>query len=183
MPINLPLQPAILALFIAHLYSRSYSSSSVTTYISAISYVHKLAGVADPTETPLIIQILKGYRKLTPVNDVRLPITLPVLRNLIRAFEHSLSSHYQSRLMSAMCALAFFAFLRIGELTASRGNTTNIINVSQLDQLVDAQVRIQALQLNLHNYKHKNSGPPFVIFIYPERSCCSVQLIFNFLAV
>ena len=85
--------------------------------------------------------------------------------------------------MSAMCALAFFAFLRIGELTASRGNTTNIINVSQLDQLVDAQVRIQALQLNLHNYKHKNSGPPFVIFIYPERSCCSVQLIFNFLAV
>ena len=57
MPINLPLQPAILALFIAHLYSRSYSSSSVTTYISAISYVHKLAGVADPTETPLIIQI------------------------------------------------------------------------------------------------------------------------------
>ena len=57
MPINLPLQPAILALFIAHLYSRSYSSSSVTTYISAISYVHKLAGVADPTEGPLIIQI------------------------------------------------------------------------------------------------------------------------------
>ena len=110
MPINLPLQPAILALFIAHLYSRSYSSSSVTTYISAISYVHKLAGVADPTETPLIIQILKGYRKLTPVNDVRLPITLPVLRNLIRAFEHSLSSHYQSRLMCAMpCVLWHFS--------------------------------------------------------------------------
>ena len=130
MPINLPLQPAILALFIAHLYSRSYSSSSVTTYISAISYVHKLAGVADPTEAPLIIQILKGYRKLTPVNGVRLPITLPVLRNLIRAFEHSLSSHYQSGFVSAMCALAFFSFLRIGELTASRGNTTNIINAS-----------------------------------------------------
>ena len=72
--------------------------------------------------------------------------------------------------MSAMCALAFFAFLRIGGLTASRGNTTNIINLSQLDRLVDAQGRIQALQLTLHNYKHKNSGPPFVIFIYPERS-------------
>ena len=82
-----------------------------------------------------------------------------------------------------MCALAFFSFLRIGELTASRGNTTNIINVSQLDPLVDAQDRIQALQLNLHNYKHKNSGPPFVIFIYPERSCYPVQLILNFLAV
>ena len=60
MPINLLLQPAILALFIAHLYCRSYSSSSVTTYISAISYVHKLAGVADPTEAPLITQIFEG---------------------------------------------------------------------------------------------------------------------------
>ena len=58
-----------------------------------------------------------------------------------------------------------------------------INNVSQLDRLVDAQDRIQVLQLTLHNYKHKNSGPPFVIFIYPERSCCPVQLILNFLAV
>ena len=47
--------------------------------------------------------------------------------------------------MSAMCTVAFFAFLRIWELTASRGNTTNIINVSQLHRLVDAQGQIQAL--------------------------------------
>lgn len=70
--------------------------------------------------------------------------------------------------MSAMCALAFFSFLRIGKLTAYRGNTTkttNIINVSQLDRLVGAQGRIRALQLTLYNPKHKNSEPPFVIFI------------------
>ena len=77
--------------------------------------------------------------------------------------------------MSAMCVLAFFAFLRIGELTAPRGNITNIIDVSQLDRLADAQGRIQALQLTLHNYKHKNSGPLLLIFIYPERSCCPFQ--------
>ena len=91
MPINLPIQPATLALLIAHLYLPIYSSGSVTTYIAATSYVHKLALVADPTAVPLITQILKGYRKLTPVTDVRLPITSPLLRNLIRAFEHSLS--------------------------------------------------------------------------------------------
>ena len=59
----------------------------------------------------------------------------------------------------------------------------DIINVSQLDRFVDVQGRIQVLQLTLHNYKHKNSGPPFVIFIHPERSCCPIQLILNFLAV
>ena len=118
LPVSLLLQPALLALFIAHLYSKKYSSS-VTTYPSAISYVHKLAGVTDPTETPVIIQVLKGYRKLAPVSDVHLPITLPVLRQLVRAFDHSLFSQYQTLLMSAMCALAFFAFLRIRELTTS----------------------------------------------------------------
>ena len=76
--------------------------------LTLVTFINLL--VADPTEAPLIIQILKGYRKLTPLNDARLPITLPVLRNLIRAFQRSLSSHYQSRLMTAMCALAFSLF-------------------------------------------------------------------------
>jgi len=40
---------------------------------------HKLAGVNDPTETAIIRQLLKGYRKLAPSHDVRLPITLPIL--------------------------------------------------------------------------------------------------------
>ena len=78
------------------------------TFLLLVTFINLL--VADPTEAPLIIQILKGYRQLTPLNDVSLPITLPVLQNLIRAFERSLSSHYQSCLMSAMCALAFSLF-------------------------------------------------------------------------
>ena len=78
------------------------------TFLLLVTFINLV--VADPTEAPLIIKILKGYRQLTPLNDVSLPITLPVLQNLIRAFERSLSSHYQSCLMSAMCALAFSLF-------------------------------------------------------------------------
>ena len=183
MPVTLPIQPAILALFISHLYSLKYASSSVTTYISAISYVHKLAELADPTDSPLIVQVLKGYRKLAPVNDVRLPITLPVLRQLISAFDHTISSRYQILLMSAMCAIAFFAFLRIGEITASRSEATNLIDITQLDRLVDDRGISRALQLTICNYKHKKSGPPFVIYIYPEVTCCPVQLILNFVSM
>ena len=183
MPVTLPIQPAILALFISHLYSLKYASSSVTTYISAISYVHKLAELADPTDSPLIVQVLKGYRKLAPVNDVRLPITLPVLRQLISAFDHTISSRYQILLKSAMCAIAFFAFLRIGEITASRSEATNLIDVTQLDRLVDDRGISRALQLTICNYKHKKSGPPFVIYIYPEVTCCPVQFILNFVSM
>ena len=45
----------------------------MTSYLSAIGYANKLAGVNDPTETAIIHQILKGCRKLAPVRDVRLP--------------------------------------------------------------------------------------------------------------
>ena len=61
----------------------------MTSYLSAIGYAHKLAGVNDPTETAIIRQILKGYRKLAPVRDVRLPI--PILRQLVAAFQHTKS--------------------------------------------------------------------------------------------
>ncbi|CAH3188004.1 unnamed protein product, partial [Porites evermanni] len=121
MLIKLPIQPAILALFIAHLYSLKYAASSVTSYVSAISYVHQLAAVDDPTKAAIINQLLKGYRKLAPTTDIRLPITLPILNKLLGSFQHTVSSAYQIHLLSAMCAIAFFAFLRIGEITTTSG--------------------------------------------------------------
>ena len=140
MLITLPIQPAILALFIAHLYSSKYAASSVTTYVSAISYVHQLAAVDDPTEAAIINQLLKGYMKLAPTRDIRLPITLPTLNKLLGSFQHTVSSAYQIHLLSAMCAIAFFAFLRIGEITTTSGESTNLIRITQLDRLVDKKV-------------------------------------------
>ena len=98
----------------SNLYSLNYVCSTVTSYLSAIGYAHKLAGVNDPTETAIIRQILKGYRKLAPSHDVRLPITLPILTRLIGSLKHTTESVYQLNMLSAMCSLAFFAFLRIG---------------------------------------------------------------------
>ena len=82
----LPLPPAIIALFVSHLYSPYYACSTVSSYLSAIGYAHKLAGVNNPTETAIIRQILKGNRKLAQSHDVRLPITLPLLTQLIGSF-------------------------------------------------------------------------------------------------
>ena len=64
----LPIQPAVIALFVSHLYPLHYASSTVTSYLSAIGYTHKLAGVGDPTEKGIIRQIIKGYRNLVPAH-------------------------------------------------------------------------------------------------------------------
>lgn len=170
-------------MFIASLYSSKYAASSVTSYVSAISYVHQLAAVDDPTKAAIINQLLKGYRKLAPTRDIRLPITLPILNKLLGSFQHTVSSAYQIHLLSAMCAIAFFAFLRIGEITTTYSESTNLIKITQLDRLVDKKGNVKALQLTLINYKHSDPGQNFVVYIYPESLCCPVQLLLKYVSL
>ena len=179
----LPLQPAIIVLFVSHLYSHNYASSTVTSYLSAIGYAHKLAGVNDPTETAIIHQILKGYRKLAPVRDVRLPITLPILRQLVTSFQHTTESAYQFKMFSAMCSIAFFAFLRIGEITVNGSDQSNLIRLNQHSRLMTTQGQVIALQLTIYKYKHSNNGRPFVIDVFQEESGCRVKAVLAFISV
>ena len=65
-------------------------------------------------ESPTIKLALKGYSKLNlSVADSRLPITLLLLEQIVNAFSSTISSDCHRRLMKAMCAIAFFAALRV----------------------------------------------------------------------
>jgi len=83
--IGLPISPPNLALFIAYLFDNHYAPSTVTTYVSALGYSHKLSGFPDPSQAFFIMQMLKGYSKLLARLDSRLPITLPILHQIIEA--------------------------------------------------------------------------------------------------
>ena len=120
---TLPISPATTALFIAYLFERNYASSTVNTYLSALSYSHKLAELPDPTQVFYIIQMLKGYGKNRARLDSRLPITLPILQRLIEVSPRLGGSNYQRCQFKAMCSLAFFAFLRIGEMTTTKNSS------------------------------------------------------------
>ena len=82
---TLPISPPILALFIAYMYDCHYAPSTVTTYVSALGYCHKLSGFPDPTKAFFIVQMLKGYGKLGSRLDSRLPITLPILNRILES--------------------------------------------------------------------------------------------------
>lgn len=86
----------------------NYSAATTPTYVSALGYVHRSASLPDPTKSELIKCALKGYAKLNPTLDSRLPITLPILEQVISAYEQTLSSCFQRNLIRAMFALAFF---------------------------------------------------------------------------
>ena len=109
-----PIAPHTLALFIAYMYDKKYVPSTVSCYVSALGYSHKLFGHPDPTKAFFIIQILKGYGKIGSRLDSRLPITLPVLTRIIESLAKLAISQYQRCQFQAICLTAFFAFLRIG---------------------------------------------------------------------
>ena len=84
-----------------------YSAATTLTYASALCYVHRIASLSDPTKSELIKCALKGYAKINPTLKTRLPITLPILEQVIYAFEHTLSSCFQRKLIRGMFARVF----------------------------------------------------------------------------
>jgi membrane-bound ClpP family serine protease len=64
-----------LVFFLTYLFDKGYAPSTMITYNSAISYVHKLNGLIDPANSVFIQKMLQGAKKTRVKIDNRLPIT------------------------------------------------------------------------------------------------------------
>ena len=177
--LTFPLSVNSVALFIAHLSTKRLAPATISTYISAISYVHKLKGYADPTKVFLIFKLLSAIESRSRP-DVRLPITLPVLRLLVDALKQSL--FYHRTLFTAMFLTAFYGFLRIGEITCKTTSSgTSVLQHQDLSFLLH-KGEVIAAKLTLTSFKHNRSGRPFYIHILQLTSseCCPVQALKSF---
>ena len=175
----LPISPSLLALFIAYLSDFHYVPSTVTTYISALGYSHKLLGFPDPSKVFYVSQILKGYKKVGFRLDSRLPITLPILNRLVSIAPSLQGSPYQMSQFRAMCSLAFYAFLRIGEMTATCNSNANPpLQLYQLTKLISPSGELMAFKLNFGDFKHSYNARPFsVVLSRQPNSTCPVALL------
>ena len=154
------------------------------TYISALSFPHRLAGWPDPTKSEMVKLALRGYSKLYPSQDTRLPITLPILERIITACNDVFSVCYQRKLIKAMYALAFFAALRVGEITRGPGQQTkNVITIDQFFFLRDKLNNIVAAKLVLKHYKHSDPTKPVELLMYREHPICPVSLMMDYVTL
>ena len=71
-----------LTLFIAYCFQKKLASSTVLTYMSAISFLLQLGGYEDLTGHFIIGKALRGYHKEKAVKDSILPITPSILKGL-----------------------------------------------------------------------------------------------------
>ena len=178
---SLPLTCASLALFVSYLNARKLAPATVTSYLSAISYVHKVAGVHDPTKTFVIQTLLRAINR-SKTADIRLPITRSVLHQLLRSLQHTNSSASQRTTFSTMFLLAFYGFFRVGELaTNSRDCSIYVVqycNVSFLKSSAD----IRRVKITLTRFKHNTNNRPYDIIIEREDSLpfCPVKSLLEY---
>lgn len=113
--------------FIAHLSLNGYAESTARNYIAAIGYQCKINGYLNTTNSFIVSKLLDGLRRLKGKADSRLPITEEILGRIVGALCNICSNTYESKLFTAAYTLAFFAFLRVGEIVLSKGNDSHSI--------------------------------------------------------
>jgi hypothetical protein len=128
---HLPITIAQLALFIAYLQNKSFAARTISTYVSALDFIHKINKLPDPTEALLIEKRIQSLHKQKR-SDSRLPITSSILNQLVNALSYTVSSKFDQTLTS-MLTLTYHGLLRIGEMTVNNNSCMNVIDLNQLE--------------------------------------------------
>ena len=154
------------------MYEQHYAPSTLTSHVSALSFVHKLLSVDDPGEQFIVKKMLQGCRKLNPKKDGRLPITKSIMSSLMVASGHTITNFITRTRFKAMCALAFHALLRIGEMTISHNNL----------QVSNVRLERNLLTLQFTQFKHSDGSTSTHSFkAQPMSTVCPVRLLSDYL--
>jgi hypothetical protein len=116
--------------FIAYLQRRMLSSSTIIGYVSAISFLHRINGLKDCTQSFIVKKTLQGLRKQEYKKDTRLPITKDIVRKICEVAPMVLQNAYDVQLIRAFSLVAFYGFFRIGELVTK--NSENVVQLSSV---------------------------------------------------
>lgn len=171
-----------ICLFVSHLHHKGKAPKTISTYLSAISYVHKILEYPDPTSSFIISKLTAGAYRSRPSFDFRLPITIQILDQLTDAINFTASCIYDMKLYKAMFLFAFYTFARIGELTTSDRSDTSVIHFKDIE--FHTTVYGDSVTVIFRRFKHNLSGIPHKItFNAGESKLSAVTALSDFLKV
>ena len=173
---SLPADISTVLAFIAQQFDIGVAGSSITSYISVISFFHKATGLWDPTDSFLVKKVLRGARNITHHPDVRLPLTWDIIKQICGAIKYTILLFYDRVMFKAMLLLAFCAFCRIGEITFSKKSAANLLQYSNI--MLDNNC---TLQVTFEHFKH-SAGKSFTLRINSTKSVwCPVAALVAYL--
>lgn len=176
-----PVPVSHIMMFIACCFERGYSPATISTYISGISFVHKIRDWPDPTEQFIVKKLVEGCRRSRPRRDQRAPITLPVLTKVVAALPAVCYSNYEAKLFTAAYLLAYYGMLRVSEIvftTQAQANKPLLVDDLTVGPKGDSiQIRIRFSKTNQYGI------PTFLRIPSANSSVCCVAAIRRFLLV
>jgi hypothetical protein len=172
----IPIDQGKLLLFLAHLHSEGLSKASIISAVSSLNYIQKAAGGQDLTKLFFVSKFLQGLKKSSVLQDLRLPITPPILSKLCEAAEKLFPVH-TAHLLKAMYLLCFHAFLRIGEITvqSTTKQNANLLHVSQ----ISLNHITNCVSVTFYKFKHSSSDFPFQLNIKCLKQKDGYNLLFE----
>ena len=169
-----------MAKFIAFLFQTGYKSSSISSIVAGLGYFHSIASYPNPGSHILIKKLIKGSKNLNGSTDMRLPITVTILRQLVEVLKHITSTEYDNHLYAAMITLAFHALLRIGENTVS-SNANHTLLEDHVELIYNSSV-LDKMLISIPHYKHSSQPVTLSIKANLQSRYCPVRLMSKYLA-
>lgn len=117
----LPAGPEDVGLYIAELTKSGLKSSSIRTIVAAISSIHKLNILSDPTEHPMVkIELRLMHRTLGRYSQQGFGITAPILEKMLSATAENLRGIRDRALLllayDSMCRRSELVSLKIADI-------------------------------------------------------------------
>ena len=175
---HFPLSSQEIMYFISYLDLTGYAATSITSYTSALGFLHKAMGLKDPTQNFIVQKMLSGINKVNGRLDSRLPITIMILHRLVESLPKTIDVLYHRILLRAMFLMAFFGLFRIGELTIQTDGSISLF--LECINLVNNQI-----VLMISNFKHNADRRPVKILINSQTisSLCPVRALSEYLKI
>ncbi|KAJ8307433.1 hypothetical protein KUTeg_015517 [Tegillarca granosa] len=159
----------------------SLSYQTVKTRIAALSFFNKISNSIDHTKNFLVNKLLEGLRRSGKSKDTRAQITLPILTQLPRALVCICFSSYKAKLFHAAFTLAFFGFLRVGEIALFNCKS----NSSTVSSISDISIQTSMLKVKIRFSKTDQFGKTTTLYIdsVPSSVVCPVNSMKAYLSV
>lgn len=166
--------------YIAFMFRAGFAHSTVSCYMSGISFYNKLNELEDNTQRFIVRKLLDGYKRLSSNKDSRLPISRSLLRDIISVLPNICKSGYESKLFKSAFSLCFHGMFRVSELTFKGPNFSDHAITSQNVAFVNGGVEVF-----LQTSKTDQHGAGVTIFIpsQDDISVCPVNSLLAFKAV
>ena len=176
--------------FVAKLAGDGLKHRTIKSYLSGVKHLHVEEGLTDPFERPLhrLHYTLRGVKRMEGERGVmgreRLPISPNILRGMKRVWDQGTPGHDEIMLWAA-CCLAFFGFLRAGELTVpSEAAFDDSVHLMRDDLAVDNPKDPAVLRVCLKASKTDPFRKGIFLFIGRTGSdVCPVAAVLSYLLV